>query len=184
VACNIPLESSQWRLQLCFEPILNQRSAREVMGPQSRGNPNFGNFGTPNTKCHLNMGLVERCRVYYKGEGGGFPQVQVVVSLVNPSCPWFVLAPKMFQLCTNHLVLALCKPLWVSEACQFFLVPSQSSSMPLYPSKMLRAKEHASTFYFSIILCLGLTFESFKELGAHQKLSMKILGQYLISLCL
>jgi len=31
----------------------------------------FGNF---KIKCHLDVGLVERCRVYYKGEGGGFPK--------------------------------------------------------------------------------------------------------------
>jgi hypothetical protein len=85
-------------------------------------------FGSPGTKCHLDMGLVERCRIYYKGEGGGFPQVRVVVNLVSPSHPWVVLAPKVFQLCTNHLVLVLCRPVWVSEACQFFLVPSYSSS--------------------------------------------------------
>jgi len=27
------------------------------------------------TKCHLDVGLVERHIIYYKGEGGGFPQV-------------------------------------------------------------------------------------------------------------
>jgi hypothetical protein len=27
----------------------------------------------PRTKSHLDVGLVERHRVYYKGEGGGFP---------------------------------------------------------------------------------------------------------------
>jgi hypothetical protein len=47
------------------------------MGPQSCGSPNFGNFGTPfgspGTKCHLDVGLVERHKGYYKGEGGGFP---------------------------------------------------------------------------------------------------------------
>jgi len=32
----------------------------------------LGSFGT---KCHLNVGLVEKHRVYYKGEGGGFPQI-------------------------------------------------------------------------------------------------------------
>jgi len=42
-------------------------------------------FGSPGTKCHLNVGLVERHRVYYKGEGGGFPQVRAVVSLVSPN---------------------------------------------------------------------------------------------------
>jgi hypothetical protein len=42
-------------------------------------------FGSPNTECHLDVGLVERHRVYYKGEGGGFPQVRVVVSFMSPS---------------------------------------------------------------------------------------------------
>jgi len=40
-------------------------------------------------------GLVEKHKVYYKGEGGGFPKVQAVVSLVSLSCPWLVLTPKM-----------------------------------------------------------------------------------------
>jgi len=44
-------------------------------------------FESPRTKCHLDVGLVERHKVYYKGEGGGFPQVRDVVSLVSPSLP-------------------------------------------------------------------------------------------------
>jgi hypothetical protein len=44
-------------------------------------------LGSPETKCHLNVGLVERHRVYYKGEGGGFPQVRAVVNLVSPNLP-------------------------------------------------------------------------------------------------
>ncbi len=39
------------------------------------------------TKCHLDVGLVKRHKVYYKGEGGGFPQVRAVVSLVSPNLP-------------------------------------------------------------------------------------------------
>jgi hypothetical protein len=66
-------------------------------------------LGSPGTKCHLDVGFLERHKVYYKGEGGGFPQVRVVVSLMSPSCLWFVLAPKMLQLCTNHFVFVLCK---------------------------------------------------------------------------
>ncbi len=92
-------------------------------------------LGSPRTKNHLDVGPVERCRVYYKGEGGGFPQVWAVVSLVCPCCLWLVLAPKVLQLHTNHLVWVLCRPVWMSEACQLFLVPSRSSSTPLYPSK-------------------------------------------------
>jgi len=66
-------------------------------------------LGSPRTKSHLDVGLVERHKVYYKGEGGGFLQVQGMVSLVSSNCPWFVLAPKVLQLCTNHLMLVLCR---------------------------------------------------------------------------
>jgi hypothetical protein len=38
-------------------------------------------FGSSKTKCHLDVGLVERHKIYYKGEGGGFPKSE----------PWLVL---------------------------------------------------------------------------------------------
>jgi len=63
------------------------------MGPQSRGSPNIG-------KCHLDVGLVERHRVYYKGEGGGFPQVRAMVSLVSPNLP--VTRPNNKSVSTMH----------------------------------------------------------------------------------
>ncbi len=44
-----------------------------------------------------------------RGKVVASPQVWVVVSLVNPNCSWFVLAPKVLQLCTNHFVLVLCR---------------------------------------------------------------------------
>jgi hypothetical protein len=40
-------------------------------------------FGSPGTKSHLDVALVESCRVYYMGKGGGFPRVRTVVSLVS-----------------------------------------------------------------------------------------------------
>jgi hypothetical protein len=40
-------------------------------------------LGNPKTNCHLDAGLVQRHKVYYKGEGGGFPQFRAVVSLVS-----------------------------------------------------------------------------------------------------
>ncbi len=33
-------------------------------------------------------------------------------------CPWLILAPKVLQLCTNHLVLVLCRSMWVVDVCQ------------------------------------------------------------------
>jgi hypothetical protein len=102
-------------------------------------------LGSLETKSHLDVAPVERCRVYYKGEGGGFTQVWTVVSLVCASCSWLVLAPKVLQLCINHFELVLCKSVWVSEVCHFFLISSRSSNTALYPSIVLRTKERAST---------------------------------------
>jgi len=57
-------------------------------------------FRNPGTKCHLDVGLVERHKVYYNGEGGGFPQVQAVVSLVNSSL--FIVHPSTKNAPTMH----------------------------------------------------------------------------------
>jgi hypothetical protein len=51
--------------------------------------------GVPGVKNHLDVGSVVSHKVYYKGEGGGFPQVRAVVNLVCSCCPWLVLAPKV-----------------------------------------------------------------------------------------
>jgi hypothetical protein len=169
VVCDIPLEN-YWRgLQLCFKPHFNPRSTSEVMGSQSHDNPNFDNLSPHLAILRQNaiwMWALWR-GIEYKGEGGGFPQVWAVVSLVSPSWPWLFLTPKALQLYINHLVLVLCRPMWVNEAYQFFLVPSQSSNMPLYPSKVLWAKERAPTPCSFVVFYLGLIFESLKELGTH-----------------
>jgi hypothetical protein len=61
----------------------------KLWGPKVVGVPTLGisgpPFGSLGTKCHLDVGFMERHKVYYKGEGGGFPQVQAMVSLVNLS---------------------------------------------------------------------------------------------------
>jgi len=44
-------------------------------------------LGSPGTKSHSDVGATERHRVYYMGEGGGFPRVQAVVSHVSPESP-------------------------------------------------------------------------------------------------
>jgi len=54
-------------------------------------------LGSPETKSHLNVGPVGSYKVYYKGEGGGFPQVWAVVSLVSPNHP-----------CFNYALITLC----------------------------------------------------------------------------
>jgi hypothetical protein len=49
------------------------------------------------TKSHLDAGAMERRREYYMGEGGGFPRVRPMVSLVNPKLPVTCLSTKMLQ---------------------------------------------------------------------------------------
>jgi hypothetical protein len=93
-----------------FEPHCDQRSTCEVMHSQNRESPNWGNFHIQMTKNHLDVAHVERRKLYYKrGRWWLPPQVRAVVSLVCPSYLWFVLAPKMLQLCTGHFVLVLCR---------------------------------------------------------------------------
>jgi hypothetical protein len=109
VSYNIPLESSQWGLQLCFTPHCNQRFAHKVMGPQSRESPTLGisrfPFGSPRTKCHLDVGLVERHKVYYKGNVVASPKSRSWWVLWARVCLWFILTPKVFKLCINQLVV-------------------------------------------------------------------------------
>jgi len=57
-------------------------------------------LGSLGTKCHLDVGLVERQIIFYKGEGGGFPQVRAMVNLVSPSLP--VAHPNIKSASTMH----------------------------------------------------------------------------------
>ncbi len=88
VACDMPLERSRRALQLQFIPHPNRRFAQEVMNLQSCESPNFSNFGTltweSRDKNHSDATPARRCRVYYMGEGHGFPWVRAMVSLVSP----------------------------------------------------------------------------------------------------
>jgi hypothetical protein len=77
--CDIALERSRWDLQLCFRRRVDRRSAPNVMKLQSRGSPENARFrdshvGVPGQNGHLDATPAASHRVYYKGEGGGFPQ--------------------------------------------------------------------------------------------------------------
>jgi hypothetical protein len=44
-------------------------------------------LGNPGIKSHSDVGATERRKEYYMGEGGGFPRIRAVVSLVSPELP-------------------------------------------------------------------------------------------------
>jgi len=57
--------------------IAIQGLIEKLWGPKVAGVP-FGaisglSLGSPGKNSHLDVAFVESCRVYYKGEGGGFP---------------------------------------------------------------------------------------------------------------
>jgi hypothetical protein len=89
--------------------------------------------GVSGKKSHLDVGSMASRRVYYKGGRWWLPPSsdhgEFSVSM------WLILTRKVLELCTNHFVWVVCRPVWVNEACQLFLVPSRSSNMPLYPLK-------------------------------------------------
>jgi hypothetical protein len=49
---------------------------------------------SPRTKSHLDVAPVESYKVYYMGEGGGYPRVRAVMSLVSPKSPMACLSTK------------------------------------------------------------------------------------------
>jgi hypothetical protein len=71
------------------------------MRPQSCGSPSCWNFETPTwefrDKKPFGCGPVESCRVCYMGEGGGFPRLWAVVSLVSLELHVVVLAQKVLK---------------------------------------------------------------------------------------
>jgi hypothetical protein len=148
---DMPLESSRQGLQLRFRPHLDQRSSQEAIVPQLCGTPSLDDFGTPNGRS------PETKAIWMPLPRGGAEYTmwgKVVASPESGSWwvfwirgrPWLILTPKVFQPYANQLVCWFCASLleWVN-CLSLFLVPSRSSSTPLYPSKVLRVKERASS---------------------------------------
>jgi hypothetical protein len=72
------LKRSRRGLQVWFRPRRDQTSHSGVMSSQSSGTPpgtiSGLQLGSPGKKSHLDVVSAERCREYYMGEGGGFPE--------------------------------------------------------------------------------------------------------------
>ncbi len=126
----------------------------KLWAPKVEGVPVVGisklPFGSPETKWHLGASLVARHKVYYKGEGDDFPQVQAVVSLVSPNL--HVVRPNTKNALTMHwpTCLVLCRSMWVSDCLSFFLVPSHNSNITLYPQSAMSQGACPQLLIFSL----------------------------------
>jgi hypothetical protein len=84
-------------------------------------------------------------------------------------CLWFILTPKMLQLCTNQLVVWFCV-----GPCEWLVACHSSYSHPGAPAcpstpKVLRTRECAPTFCFYIVFTLDSPLSLSRSLGACQK---------------
>jgi hypothetical protein len=161
VACDKPLESSPQGIQLFFRPHRNQRSARKVMGPQS--------CGSLGTKCHLDVDLVERHRVYYKGGRWWLPPSSGRGEFCESK---FARGSSELQRCSNYvltnLLFGLCRFVWVIKCLSFFLVPSWSSNTSFYPRSATSQGACPDSLFFHCFH-FRLTFESIKEFESVSK---------------
>ncbi len=155
MVCDIPLKSSQRKLQLCFRLHLNWRFTHKIMGPQSRGSP----------KWHMGASPMAKYRVYYK--------VKVVASLkFRPwwvlwvcGCSWLVHAPKCSKYALINLLLGLCKSMWVSELLVNLPSPIlelQHIPLPLKCCELGNAPKH---FLLPLFSALDSQFSPSRSLG-------------------
>jgi hypothetical protein len=149
---------------------INQRSAEKVMGPQSRKSPKFGNFETPKLEVPGQNAIWiwaswRGTEYTIRGKVVASPKSRPWWVLWVRICPWLVLAPKVLKL--TNLLFGLCRSVWVIKHLSFFLVPSWSSSTPLYPQSVTSQGVCPDSLLFHYFH-FKLTFESTKDLGAHQ----------------
>ncbi len=107
---HISLKNSWQGLQRYLGPHLNQKFTQEIMSLQSGKSSNFKNF-----KTH-NLGVLGQNHIWVQPP---WPSIENTIKgkvMVSPKfrlwwvlwvcvCPWLIYAPKVFQLCTNHLVV-------------------------------------------------------------------------------
>jgi hypothetical protein len=111
---------------------------------------------SPGIKWHLGVGPMARHIIYYKGEGGGFFQLKVVVNFVN-FVSYFVRVSFVHQKCSNsaltNLLFGLCRSAWIIELlviCPSFILKLQHA---LLPPKCCKPKNAPQFLFFC---CLHL----------------------------
>ncbi len=119
VVCHILLKSLWWKLQFWFKPHLNRRFSHKVMGPQSCGSPNFGNFKTPLRVSGQNdIWLLvpwPSAKYIIKGEVMTSPKSRPWWVLWVRVCLWFVRAQKCSNYTLTKWLFGLCRFVWVIE---------------------------------------------------------------------
>jgi hypothetical protein len=150
--------------------------ALKVAGVLVVGIPGLS-LGSCGSKNHLDVAPVERCKVYYMGEGGGFPRVQVVVSLVSPKLPMARLSTKgALESELTNLWLVGCRFEWVIKKLvthPSFIPEPQHAPLPLL---VLRVRSVPRALNNSIVWPTWIHLEFNKELGSMSEVKARIGG--------
>jgi hypothetical protein len=116
VACNISLKISRQGLHFCIKVHLNQKSTCKVMGPPKSWESQLWEF----RDSHL--GVLRQNAIWMWASWKGTKYIIRGKVMVSPKsklwwvlwvrvCPWFILTPKVLQLCINQLVV------WFVQIC-------------------------------------------------------------------
>jgi hypothetical protein len=79
-----PIRGQSWEI---WAPKVSGLQPTTVLGLQ---------LGSHGKKSHLDVALAKSCRVYYMGEGGAFPWIRAMVSLVCKSARGLSQHPRLF----------------------------------------------------------------------------------------
>lgn len=127
-----------WKLQCFSQKKFGQISCEKIMNLQMCmiHNLNFSrlSFWSYGQNCHFNVLSMERSKVYYREEGGGFFLSPSHVNIMNPKA---TLQPKVdFIALTTYIIRFVdVTCLWGAHDCHIILVPSQNLHMPFSPPK-------------------------------------------------
>ncbi len=172
VACDIVSKKSWWRLQLSLNLISIRGLHTKLWGPKVPRIPTLGISGLPfgnfETKCHLDVGLVERHKNTIRGGRWWLPP-----SLGHgESCESeFGCGLSYHQKCSTYaitnLLFGLYRFVWLN-ACHSSYSHTEAPACPFTP-KVLRAKERALTLCPSVVFISNSHLNPSKSLGVFHK---------------
>ncbi len=111
----------------------------KLWGSKVAGVSTLAILGSPGTKCHLDVGFMKRHIVSIKGKVVASPKFEPWWVLWIRVCLWLVLAPKVFKLCTNQLVVWFCV-----DPCEWLMLVVLSSPHPGAPARPFTPQSVAS----------------------------------------
>ncbi len=167
MACHIPLESSQWCLQLCFILCFNRRSVHKVMDPPKSRESQLSKLMGQNDIWVLVMSPGTKYTI--RGNVVASPKSRLWWILWVRVCPWFIHAPKCSNYALTNLLFGLCRSVWVIELLVNLPSPILELQHTLLPPKCYKLGNAPQLFLLPLSSSLDLQLNPSRRLGVHHK---------------